>query len=321
MAELTLPTIDALERHRVGLRGHCYRMLGSPSEADDAVQDALLKGWQKRDTFAGEERALKSWLYRIATRVCLDLIEARGRRALPWNLGPPAGLDAALIERPASEWLEPVPDALVVPEDVNPAERVILKQSVRLAFLAALQHLPGRQRAALLLTEVLDWSAAEVAECIECSVPAVNSALQRARTTIAERGPATANDPIASAEEAAIVARYVDAFERYDMDALATILREDATLQMPPYDLWLQGITTIQGWLMGRGIACRGSRLVPVAASGGPAFGQYKPEGDGFAAWSLITLDVVGGRVAGMTHFLDCPKYFPRFGLPLMLPT
>lgn len=181
MAELTLPTIDALERHRVGLRGHCYRMLGSPSEADDAVQDALLKGWQKRDTFAGEERALKSWLYRIATRVCLDLIEARGRRALPWNLGPPAGLDAALIERPASEWLEPVPDALVVPDDVNPAERVILKQSVRLAFLAALQHLPGRQRAALLLTEVLDWSAAEVAECIECSVPAVNSALQRAR--------------------------------------------------------------------------------------------------------------------------------------------
>ena len=284
------------------------------------MQEALLKGWQKREQFVGDDRALKAWLYRIATRVCLDLIEARGRRALPWNLGPPAGLDAALVERPGHTWLEPVPDALVVPEDVDPAERVILKQSVRLAFLAALQHLPGRQRAALLLTEVLDWSAAEVAECLECSVPAVNSALQRARATIAERGPATYHDPSASADEAAIVARYVDAFERYDMHALATILRADATLQMPPYDLWLQGIATIQGWLLGRGSACRGSRLVPIAASGGPAFGQYKPEGDGFVAWSLITLDVVGERVAGMTHFLDCPTYFPRFGLPLRLP-
>lgn len=314
------PSIIDLEHHRVGLRGHCYRMLGSPTDADDAVQDSLLRAWQKRHLFAGDgERALKGWLFRIATRVCLDHIEVRGRRALPWNLGPPHGTDAALTARPANTWLEPVPDALVVPADANPAERVILKQSVRLAFLAALQHLPGRQRAALLLTEVLDWSAAEVAECIECSVPAVNSVLQRARATLAERCPTPPNDPIASAHEAAVVARYVDAFERYDMAGLAAILREDATMQMPPYDLWLQGIDDIQAWLTGRGAACRGSRLVPIAASGGPAFGQYKPDGHGFSAWSLITLDIVGDRVAGMTHFLDCPTYFPRFGLPLTL--
>lgn len=316
-------SIADLEAHRVGLRGHCYRMLGSAAEAEDAVQDALVRAWQKLEQYEGRA-SLKGWLYRIATRVCLDAIEARTRRALPWNLGPPNTIEDPLVARPASEWLEPMPDALVVPADANPAERVVLRQSIRLAFLAALQHLPGRQRAALLLTEVLGWSVADVAECIESSVPAVNSALQRARATLAEKDLSAAHRPATSSDEEQLVARYVEAFERYDMEGLAALIRADATMQMPPFDLWLEGIADIQAWLTGRGNACRGSRLVQVEASGSIAFGQYKPnpEGDGFVPWSLIVLelDADGTHIAGIHHFLDTATLFPRFGLPATLP-
>ena len=306
----------ALEAHRVALRGHCYRMLGSVSEAEDALQDALVKAWQRRDQWEGRA-PLRAWLQRIATRVCLDHLESRTRRCLPWNLGPPAAsLEAPLVAREG--WLEPMPDALVVPDDADPAERVILRQSIRLAFLAALQHLPGRQRAALLLTEVLGWSVADVAECLESSVPAINSALQRARATLAERRPSTLDAAATTPEQDRIVARYVEAFERYDMAALAEVIRADATMQMPPFDLWLRGLDDIQAWLVGRGAACRGSRLVPVEASGSPSFAQYKPDpAGGFSAWSLIVLELEGLHIVGIHHFLDTAALFPRFGLPL----
>jgi RNA polymerase sigma-70 factor (ECF subfamily) len=230
-------------------------------------------------------------------------------------------VDDVLEARPRTHWLEPIAEARVLPADADPAERAALRQSVRLAFVAALQHLPPKQRAALLLTEVLGWSASEVAEAIDASVPAVNSALQRARATLASRD---LGEPRASLSEtqAALVDRYLSAFERYDVDALTALLREDATLSMPPYTLWLRGHVAIRTWLLGRGAACRGSRLVPVAACGSPAFAQYRPNvgGPGHHAWALIVLELSEDRIFGMTSFLDTETHFPLFGLPLDLP-
>jgi len=312
--------LRALADHRAALAGHCYRMLGSTAEADDAVQETMVRAWKGLPKF--EARAsLRTWLYRIATRVCLDALAARSRRALPWDLGPVGGLDSELRALPATRWLEPAPDAWALPLDADPAELLEMRQSIRLAFVAALQHLPPRQRAALLLTEVLGWSAAEVAECIDSTVPAVNSALQRARATLAARDLQTERTPLSRAD-AQLVDRYVDAFERYDVDALSALLHADATMSMPPYDLWLRGPAAICGWLTGRGAACRGSRLVPVAACSSPAFGQYKPgpPGAGRQPWALIVLDLARGRIARMVYFLDTAALFPRFGLPASLP-
>jgi RNA polymerase sigma-70 factor (ECF subfamily) len=287
-----------LEAHRAALTGHCYRMLGSAAEADDAVQEAMVRAWRALDRFEGRA-SLRTWLTRIATRVCLDDV---------------------LTLVPNDQWIEPIPDVCALPTDVDPAELASLRQSIRLAFIAVLQHLPPRQRAALLLTEILGWPAAEVAESLDTSVAAVNSAVQRARATLAARDLTQASTPL-SAPQSAALARYVDAFERYDVDALTALLHDDATLSMPPYSLWLRGPQTIHTWLLGRGAGCRGSRLLPTAACGSPAFGQYraKPDG-GHTAWALVVLEFSGDRIAAWTAFLDVGAVFPRFGLPLELP-
>jgi RNA polymerase sigma-70 factor, ECF subfamily len=308
-----------LEAHRVALTGHCYRMLGSAVDADDAVQETLVRAWKSLSRFEGRS-SLRTWLYRIATNVCLDALAEGARRARPIEDGPQCGIDDALVSRPSAHWLEPIPDARAVPAEVDPAEKALLRQSIRLAFVAALQHLPPKQRAALLLTEVIGCSAAEVAEGLATTVASVNSALQRARATLAEKNQSLA--PARPDEvEPALLERYVSAFERYDTAALMGLLHEDATLSMPPYTLWLRGKTSIERWLLGRGSGCRGSRLVPTAASGLPAFGQYRPSADGrHRAWALITLEGRGDRLASMTSFLDAAALFPRFGLPLELP-
>ena len=311
-----------LEQHRPALTGHCYRMLGSVLDAEDAVQEAMLRAWKGVDRFQGQA-SVKTWLYRIATNVCLDTLAATGRRRVrPIELGDAPGVvtdDLVLTARPREEWVEPIPDAMALPpaEGCDPEEHAILRESIRLAFVAALQYLPPRQRAALLLTQVLNWSAAETAVGLGMSVAAVNSALQRARATLDTRNPAVTPRAL-SGEQARLVARYVEAFECYDVDALVRLLHDDATLSMPPYDLWLRGRASIARWLLGFGIGCRGSRLVPVAACGGaPAFAQYRQ--GGAEPWALLVLELRDGQVASMTSYLDVATLFPRLGLPLQL--
>lgn len=315
------PSLDArlFEEHRAYLTGHCYRMLGSIAEAEDAVQETMIRALRAADTFEGRS-SLRTWLGRIATRVCLDALEGRRRRAMPMEFGPPNAIDGPLATLPHSYFVEPIPDALVMPPNADPSEAMALKQSIRLAFVAALQHLPPRQRAALLLAEVLDWPASEIAESLEVSTAAVNSMLQRARATLRSRPTEVAAElPEA---ESVLLERYVDAFERYDVDALLSVLHEDATMSMPPYPIWLQGHEKIRFWFLGPGIECRGSRLIPTAANGLPAFGQYRraKSGEGHEPWSLIVLEPRNGAVVSMVHFLDTETLFPRFGLPPRLP-
>jgi RNA polymerase sigma-70 factor (ECF subfamily) len=308
---------EDLESHRRALTGHCYRMLGSAAEADDAVQDTFVRAWRSLDAFDGRS-SLRTWLHRIATNVCLDALQARARRELPIETGGEGTVEDALVERARRHWLEPVPDAHVVPEHASPAERAMLRQTVRLAFVAALQHLPPRQRAALILAEVVGWSAAEIAETLETTVAAVNSALQRARATLASRGVRPEPATLPEAQEQ-LLARYVEAFEAYDVERLTSLLREDAVLSMPPYTLWLRGRKAVSDWFLGRGLGCRGSRLVRTEANGSPAYGQYRPStepGAPLRPWSLVVLDLKGGGIASMTHFLDTDTLFPRFGLP-----
>ncbi|MBK6485699.1 MAG: sigma-70 family RNA polymerase sigma factor [Gemmatimonadetes bacterium] len=306
---------DVLELHRTALTGHCYRMLGSAVDADDAVQEAMFRAWKALERFDGRS-SLRTWLYRIATNVCLDALAARPRRARPFEEGPVGTVHDELVAHPRTHWLEPIPDVRVIPADSNPEEQAVLRESVRLAFVAALQHLPPKQRAVLLLTQVLGWSAAEVAESLDTTVPAVNSALQRSRATLAARDLSVMSSTL-TAEQSAMVARYVDAFERYDIQALTALLHDDAVMSMPPYALWLQGHASISDWLLGRGCGCRGSRLVPVAANGAPAFAQYRH--DGREPWSLIVLELDGERIRRMNYFLDTTTLFPMFGLPLRL--
>jgi RNA polymerase sigma-70 factor (ECF subfamily) len=313
---------DRLEQHRAELRAYCYRMLGSPFEADDAVQETLIKAWRGFERFEGRA-ALRSWLYRIATNVCLDMLSGRERRARPMDLGPAREpVESNLNTLPEVTWIEPVPDGLVVPSDADPAEVAVSRETIRLAFVAALQHLPPRQRAVLILCEVLRWKATEVAELLETSVASVNSALQRARSTLdASDLSAADTSPSVDGADAELLARYVEAFERYDMDALTSLIHEDATQSMPPYDLWLSGRDDIFRWWVGPGAGCRGSRVVPtVAANGSPAFGQYKPSDSGsYDPWALQVLEVSGGRIVELTFFLDTERVFPLFGLPLRL--
>ncbi len=311
--------ISELEQHRAALVGHCYRMLGSAVDADDAVQETMVRAWRAIERFDGRA-SLRTWLYRIATNVCLDALSDRKRRERPMLDGPCGTPHDELATLPRTHWLEPIADARALPVDADPAERVILKQSIRLAFVAALQHLPPKQRACLLLTDVLGWSAAEAAETLALSVAAVNSALQRARATLAERDVGGSGATLSDAQKQ-LVERYLAAFERYDVQALTALLHEDATLSMPPYRLWLQGHDAIRTWLGGRGIGCKGSRLIPTEACGSPAFGQYRPaEGGGHAAWALIVLELDGDRIASMSSFLDTETLFPMFALPPRLP-
>ena len=312
------PGVADLELYRKELTGYCYRMLGSSFEAEDAVQETLLRAWRGLDKFEGRA-ALRSWLYRIATNVCVDMLNGRERRARPMDLGPAREPVAENLNTlPEVTWIEPVPDGRVVPEG-DPADVAVARETIKLAFVAALQHLPARQRAVLILCEVLRWQATEVAELLDTSVASVNSALQRARATLsaATLDSSGAPAPLGEADRA-LLDRYVDAFQRYDMAALTAVLREDASQSMPPYDLWLQGREDIFTWWFGPGIGCRGSRLVPVAdANGSPAFGQYKPSPDGgFEPWALQVLEVSDGRIGELTFFLDTERVFPLFGLP-----
>lgn len=311
-----MATTEQLEEHRTALTGHCYRMLGSAAEADDAVQETMVRAWRSLDRFEGRS-SLRTWLYRIATHVCLDALADRSRRARPMELGSVGSIDDSLTALPSSRWIEPIPDVSALPADADPSELVALRESIRLGFVAALQHLPPKQRAALLLAEVLGWSAAEIADSLDTSVAAINSALQRARATLATRDLGDTRAPLSDAQSN-LLARYVDAFERYDMDAFTQLLHQDATMSMPPYSLWLRGHDSIRAWMLGRGCGCRGSRLVPTAACGSPAFGQYRPGGPGgsYQPWSLIVLELAGDRIAAVNHFLDTEALFPRFGLP-----
>ena len=312
-----------LEQHRKALTGHCYRMMGSAVDADDAVQETIVRAWRSLDRFDGRA-SLRTWLHRIATNVCLDLLAERSRRARPMESGAAGTADDVLTTMPRTHWLEPVPDAHVVPAESDPAEAMALRQSIRLAFVAALQHLPPKQRAALLLAEVVGCSAAEVAETLDTSVASVNSALQRARATLADRNVEGSPGAALSEEQKKLVDRYVDAFLRYDVDALVSLLHRDATLSMPPYTLWLRGHDVIRKWLLGRGAGCRGSRLIPTAACGSPAFAQYRPGapggGPGYHPWALIVLELAGDRIVGWNSFLDTETIFPLFGLRRELP-
>ena len=308
-AVTSAPAFGELEQHRRELTAYCYRMLGSPFEAEDAVQDTLLRAWRSADRFEGRA-AVRSWLYRIATNVCLDQLKSRDRRARPMDLGP-AGepIVENLNTLPEVTWIEPVP--------ADPADVVTSRETIRLAFVAALQHLPPRQRAVLILCEVLKWQASEVAELLETSVASVNSALQRARATLETRDLTTGRQLDEPDQE--LLERYVEAFERYDMEALTALIHEDATQSMPPYDLWLSGRDDIFTWWWGPGIGCKGSRVIPAgAANGSPAFGQYKPSesGSGYDPWALQVVEVANGRIAELTFFLDTDRVFPLFGLP-----
>ena len=322
LATTAQPQAHELEQYRSELTAYCYRMLASPFEAEDAVQETMVRAWRALDRFEGRS-ALRSWLYRIATNVCLDLLEGRERRARPMDLGPAREpIEANLNTLPEVTWIEPVPDALVVPAEADPAEVAVARETIRLAFVAALQHLPARQRAVLILCEVLRWKASEVAELLETSVASVNSALQRARATLEASDLAPGDtSPELDESDRELLARYVQAFEQYDIEALTSLIQEDATQSMPPFDLWLRGRDDIlTGWF-GPGIGCRGSRVVPtVAANGAPAFGQYKPSADGgYEPWALQVLQLSGGRIGEFTFFLDTDALFPLFRLPARL--
>jgi RNA polymerase sigma-70 factor (ECF subfamily) len=309
-----------LEAHRRELNAYCYRMLASSFEAEDAVQETMVRAWRSINRFEGRA-ALRTWLYRIATNVCLDMLNGRERRARPMDLGPAREPVAANLNTlPEVTWIEPIPDSSVVSESGDPAELALSRETIKLAFVAALQHLPAQQRAVLILREVLRWKATEVAELLDTSVAAVNSSLQRARATI-EASDISQTEGAAPMDEAqsALLARYVDAFERYDIESLTALLHEDATQSMPPYDLWLHGRDDIFTWWFGPGIGCSGSRMVPaVAANGSPAFGQYKPraDGNGHEPWALQVLEIKDGRFVELSFFLDTARLFPLFGLP-----
>jgi RNA polymerase sigma-70 factor (ECF subfamily) len=310
-------SIEQLEQYRVELRGYCYRMLGSAFDADDAVQEALVKAWQAFDRFEGRA-SVRSWLYRIATNVCLDTLRSRERRALPMDLSMPVPASTAPGEPvPDAIWVEPVPDADVVPREGDPAQRAVFQDTVRLAFVAALQTLPARQRAVLILREVLCWQASEVAELLDTSVASVNSALQRARATIgASNLDAEHRAQPLSESDQVLLSRYVEAFEAYDIPSLVKLLHEDASISMPPLALWLKGREDLSGWYLGFGKGCEGSRLVATVANGCPAFGQYKPSPEGgLKPWALQVLEMSGGQIVHVHHFLDT-SLFARFGLP-----
>jgi RNA polymerase sigma-70 factor (ECF subfamily) len=311
---------DRLEQHRGELTAYCYRMLGSPFEAEDAVQETLVRAWRSFDRFEGRA-ALRSWLYRIATNVCLDMLNGRERRARPMDLGPAWNPDGPIGRTlPEVTWIEPVPDRLVEPSEGDPAEVAVSRETIRLAFVAALQHLPPRQRAVLILCEVLRWKASEVAELLETSVPSVNSALQRARATLDASAVNSSDEPPPIDEsQRELLERYVEAFERYDIEALTSLIQEDATQSMPPYELWLSGRDDILRWWVGPGAACRGSRVIPtLAANGSPTFAQYRPSasGSGYDPWALQVLELADGRIVEFTFFLDTERLFPLFGLP-----
>jgi RNA polymerase sigma-70 factor, ECF subfamily len=304
---------DDLERHRRELTGYCYRMLGSGFDAEDAVQETMIRAWRRQGDLE-DPAALRAWLYRIATNVCMDALRSAKRRARPMDAaGPSSWPSDPGTAQPESGWVWPVPDDRVVPPDADPAEMAAARDSIRLAFVAALQHLPARQRAVLILRDVLRWRAAEVAELLDVSAVAVNSALQRARTALSDAAVARDRPAPTDPEQEALLARYVEAFETFDLDALTSLLHLEASLSMPPYDRWLRGPEQLRDWWEGPGNGCRGSLLCRVTANGSPAFGQYRPDGK---PWALQVLELADGKITAINSFLDTDRLFPLFGLP-----
>ena len=296
-------------------------MLGSGFEAEDAVQETMVRAWRASDTFEGRS-SIRSWMYRIATNVCLDMLRGRQRRARPMELAPSSPPDASHLGEllPEHAWVSPIADDRVLPPDADPAEIAAARETIRLAFVTALQHLPARQRAVLILCQVLRWQATEVAELLDTTVAAVNSALQRARATLASVPTGDTRADAVDPDHRELLARYVDAFERYDVSMLVTLLRDDAVQSMPPYAMWIEGSDNIGRWLLGPGIGCRGSRLLPITANGCQAFGQYRVhEGGGHRPWALQVIEVSGDRISGFHSFLDT-NLFAAFGLPAELP-
>jgi RNA polymerase sigma-70 factor, ECF subfamily len=314
---------DKLEEYRRELTGYCYRMLGSGFEADDAVQETMLRAWRAADGFEGRS-SVRSWLYRIATNICLDMLRGRQRRALPMDLGPASPPVETLFGdwRPEEVWLSPIADSRVVPEHGDPADIAVARDTIRLAFVTALQHLPARQRATLILCEVLRMPATEAASTLGTSVPAVNSALQRARATLAAL-PEDQRPVAVEAEQADLLAKYVDAFQRYDLDQLVALLHEDAVMTMPPYTMWLKGAENVCRWMIEPSPSlCRDSILVSAGqVNGVQAWAQYKPDpAGGHAPWSLQVHEATGGRFSRLTFFLDTARIFAELGLPPRLP-
>jgi RNA polymerase sigma-70 factor (ECF subfamily) len=303
-----------LEAHRRALTGYCYRMLGSGSEAEDAVQETMVRAWKAADRLQ-ERAALKAWLYRIASNVCFDMLQGPQRRAQPMDMGPASAADAALGE-PEHAWVQPIADVRV-DGGGDPAEVAAGRETLRLAFVAALQHLPAKQRAVLILREVLRWQATEVAELLDTSVASVNSALQRARATLEalDLDAAGSAASVDDAEQRDLLLKYVDAFERYDMGELVKLLQHDAAFSMPPFPLWVQGPDDIVAFMTGTGAKCEGSRLLVTSANGGPAVGIYNPDGDGYAPWAIVVVEISDGGISGLHHFID-PELFEQFGLP-----
>ncbi|HTL86729.1 MAG TPA: sigma-70 family RNA polymerase sigma factor [Acidimicrobiia bacterium] len=320
-AKLDIADIErGFDQYRNELTAYCYRMLGSAFEAEDAVQEALVRAWRHADQFEGRS-SLRSWLYRIASNVCFDMLKGRQRRALPVDMTEPArgdGIPGPTL--PEATWIGPIPDGRIMSTAGDPAEEAIARESVRLAFVAALQHLPARQRAVLILREVLRWKAEEVAQLLDTTVVSVNSALQRARTTLAAHDldadlSARAVDP----DQQELLARYVDAFERFDVDALVELLHEDATMQMPPYAMWMRGSDDFAKWLRGGGSGCKGSKLMALDANGMPAFAQWRPDpAGGYSPWAIHVLEISDGAIAGVHYFVDA-ALFPLFGVPTHL--
>src|SRR4051794_35955870 len=310
------PIENELETYRRALTGYCYRMIGSGAEAEDAVQETMVRAWKSVDKLQ-ERAALKAWLFRIANNVCLDMLQSAQRRAIPMEMGPSSTHDTPLGAQLAdSAYVRPIADGKVLAEDGDPAELTAEKETLRLAFVAALQHLPAKQRAVLILREVLRWQASEVAELLDTSVASVNSALQRARATIEELELDTSGPATVESGQQELLANYVKAFEAYDMTALVSLLKDDANFSMPPWPLWVEGHEQIVAFMTGPGAKCEGSKLLVTEANGCPAVGLYNPtpEGD-YAPWAIVVLETSGGRISGLHHFIY-PELFAEFGLP-----
>jgi RNA polymerase sigma-70 factor, ECF subfamily len=312
-----------MEKLRPNLTGYCYRMLGSGFEAEDATQETLLRAWRRSDTLA-DPAAVKSWLFSIATNVCLDQIDARKRRARPVDLGDPGNAEGPVgAPLPETTWVLPIASGQVADPDADPEAQTAERETLRLAFVAALQHLPARQRVVLVLREVLRWSAKEVADVLETSVASVNSALQRARATLDELDLEDSDTPArpSGEDESKLLEQYLEAFAAYDIDRIVALLRYDVVFDMPPLPLWVRGTADVAAFMDGPGAACRGSKVIGTSANGFPAFASYKPdpESGAWLPWSVTLLEAdETATVTGVHNFLApfMPNLFASFDLP-----
>jgi len=312
-----LAELQLFEQLKPQLTSFCYRMLGSIEDADDAVQETYIRVWQKRDTFR-QESSYKTWVYRIAANYCMDKLRQAKRRTLPVDLsGPAASIVAPRETLPDASWIWPAPDFAENPED-----RIIRKDTLRLCFIALLQYLPPRQRAVLILKDVFEWPARQIAETMDMSPAAVNSALQRARETM-ERVKLRSDElsPMREEPDPELLSRYLEAFEAFDVDKLVALFHEEGCMSMPPFPMWVQGKENLHRFFTLTRWHCEGSRFIPVKVNGGyPAFAQYSPSSDGtvLTPWGIHVVELKGGKILHVQNFINA-KLFLRFGLPEQL--